>query len=116
MTIKVEQDVLLRVLETSSPSSSSHLPLDCTQRDDGYILVDFCKEKIRSSAVSDDDTLSTSSLSADTYSDTDSDFGDEPCRRRVSFAEEEVTAVWTRPSTPKADLPNLFYTNEETQR
>ena len=36
--------------------------------------------------------------------------------RRVQFADELVTDVWTRPRTPPGDLRALFYSYEETQR
>lgn len=36
--------------------------------------------------------------------------------RRVQFADELVSDVWTRPRTPPGDLRALFYSSEETQR
>merc|ERR1712232_505780 len=53
-----------------------------------------------------DDTLSTASLSSDEGS----------VDRRVSFCAEVVTEVWTRPFTDKDDIPNLFYSSEDTAR
>ena len=36
--------------------------------------------------------------------------------RRVQFADDLVSDVWTRPRTPPGDLRALFYSSEETQR
>lgn len=127
MTIKVEQEVLLRVLETSP---SSHPPLETTLTcDDGYLLVDYCKsmssaaseygvEKLRNSTYCDeeDEESSIFTLSTASLSDTDSELGDdEPCRR-VSFADSLVTDEWTRPFTPREEVSKLYYSTEETQR
>lgn len=108
MTIKVEQEALLRVVDSHPPSLAGS--------DDVFIVVDWkpafaeCSvEKIRSATYDDDDsifTLSTASLS-------DSDYEIE---RRVSFAEDLVTEEWTRPYTPKEEVSNLFYSTEETHR
>jgi hypothetical protein len=116
MTIKVEQEVLLRVLETP-PSRYS---LDSTIReDDDFMLVDFRKplshdlcssvEKIRAEAYDDDDSIFT--LSTASLSDSDSII-----ERRVSFADDLVTEEWTRPFTPKDEIPALYYSSEETSR
>jgi hypothetical protein len=111
MTIKVEQEALVAL-------QSQHWPI--VSEDDCLLLQrkplssqDFrvpVVEKLRHSLSSDDEdsvfTLSTASLS-----DTDSEFD-----RRVSFADDMVTEVWTRPYTPKEDVSKLYYSTEETQR
>jgi hypothetical protein len=115
MTIKLEQQTLLRVLErqqANAPlldSTISHINNEC------FVILDFHKplgndisvEKLRGLSTDDDDTLSTSSLS------TDSDCEIE---RRVSFAEDLVSEEWTRPYTPKEEISALFYSTEETSR
>lgn len=116
MTIKVEQEALLRVLEPSinAPLSES----------EEYLVVDFRKpigssdrvvEKLRPGALfDDDDDDSVFTASTASFSDSDSECGS--IERRVSFADDLVTDEWVRPFTPKEELPQLFYTNEETQR
>jgi hypothetical protein len=113
MTIKVEQEVLLRVLE------SQHSYPRCVSDNQDFLLVDFRKpissddsyvEKIWPSTSDDDDdsifTVSTASLSDDS----------ELIERRVSFSDDLVTDVWTRPFTPKQEVSALFYSTEETQK
>lgn len=116
MTIKVEQEALLRLL--SAPPSTPFLepPIRCH---DGYYHIDVRKagfssdfpvEKLRDSSCDDDSvfTASTASLSSDS--------DDEDLDRRVSFAEPLVTEVWTREYTPRDDIATLYYSTEETQR
>ncbi len=117
MTIKVEQETLLRALERQPSRSAFDKP---ASSQDGFIIVDFRKplhsredalvERAAERSMCDDEdsvfTLSTASLS-----DTDSEL-----ERRVSFADDLVTEEWTRPATPKEEIPRLFYTTEETQR
>lgn len=115
MTIKVEQEALLCVLE----SQPQHAPLGPALKNcGGYLLVDFRKpinsedfsvEKIRTVTSDDEDSIFT--LSTASISDSDSELD-----RRVSFSEDLVTEVWTRPFTPKEEVANLFYSTEETQR
>ena len=126
MTIKIERDSPLRVLDTSSTSpqagSSGNNPLDSSSYlvvEDDFVVVDFqplCSSlpvgKLRSSTSSvgviDDDTASTGSMSSDSlYEDQ---------QRRVSFADDLVTDVWTRPFTPREQVSDLFYSTEETTR
>ena len=125
MTIKIEQQTLLRVLDRQAANAPL---LDSTiQRErDEYVLVDFAKplgadyfavEKLRKPTAAendllddDSDTLSTSSLSTADSCD------DSIIERRVSFAEEVVTEEWVRPFTPKEEISNLFYSTEETSR
>jgi hypothetical protein len=119
MTIKIEHQTLLRVLErqqANAPlldSTISHI------NNERFVLLDFHKplgndisvEKLRGLSTDDDDTLSTSSLSTE-------DSTDDSCEieRRVSFAEDLVSDEWTRPYTPKEEISALFYSTEETSR
>ena len=65
------------------------------------------KEPFREdTCLSDDDTLSTASSS---------DYGSE-AGRTVSFADDLVTEVHTRPFTPPEQVQDLFYSQEETSR
>jgi hypothetical protein len=118
MTIKIEHQTLLRVLErqqANAPlldSTISHI------NNERFVLIDFHKplgndisvEKLRGLSTDDDDTLSTSSLSTDDSTDSEIE------ERRVSFAEDLVSDEWTRPFTPKEEISALFYSTEETSR
>eukprot|EP00527_Entomoneis_sp_CCMP2396_P000741 CAMPEP_0198154576 /NCGR_PEP_ID=MMETSP1443-20131203/68664_1 /TAXON_ID=186043 /ORGANISM="Entomoneis sp., Strain CCMP2396" /LENGTH=203 /DNA_ID=CAMNT_0043821257 /DNA_START=1142 /DNA_END=1753 /DNA_ORIENTATION=- len=119
MTIKLEQETILRVLERppqlrqrllhddslSTVSSSSSIQVE------GLSCIDFRKplssvERVPDFTGDDDDTLSTASMSSD----------EETIDRRVSFCKDVVTDVWTRPFTEKEDLSYLFYSPEDTAR
>jgi uncharacterized UBP type Zn finger protein len=122
MTIHVEQEALLRVLESPLPHqhqqpnhSLSHAP---SSQEEEYVLVDFSNtfksndcavEKLRHSTYDDEDSVFT--LSTASLSDSDSEV-----ERSVSFADDVVTEEWTRPYTPKEEVSKLFYSTEETQR
>lgn len=129
MTIKIEREALICVLSRPpSTPSTSRTPCDATtipSVDEEFVLVDVpksltpgsgdvffnegsCFRRRSPSWASDDDcTHSTGSLSTDTsYS----------IERQVSFSSTLVTEEWTRPRTPKEDVPNLFYSTDETQR
>jgi hypothetical protein len=112
MTIKIERDSQLRVSDSHSDSSTSHVPpFETGMVEDDFLLVNFpqmCSGvgKLRSSTL-DDDTASTGSFSSDS---TDSGL------RRVSFANNLVTDSWTRPYTPRSEVSSLFYSTEETTR
>ena len=118
MTIMIERASPLRVIDTSSHlqgSSGTPLESSITSVDDDFVVVDFqplCSSlpvgKLRSSTI-DDDTASTGSMSSDSYDSADQ-------QRRVSFSNDLVTQVWTRPFTPRAEVSNLFYSTEETSR
>lgn len=115
MTIKVEREALLRVLErpplnTPIPPPGEFVVVDCFKP---IHPADSLVEKLRLSTSCDDDD-SVFTVSTASFSDTDSEDGS--IQRRVSFAEELVTNEWTRPFTPKEDLSHLFYTTEETQK
>jgi hypothetical protein len=88
MTIKVEQPFLQLLLERSP----QHSPLqDCCYND------------------SDDCSVSTSS----TFPFSDTSISDDDVVRRVSFANELVSEVVTRPRTPVQDISQLYYSTEE---
>lgn len=115
MTIKVEQETLLRVLERQPTHSALEPQIDGHEE---YIFVDFPKplrrddflvEKIPHSTCDDDDSVFTQSTAS--LSDTDSEM-----ERRVSFSDDLITEQWTRPFTPKEEVSDLYYTTEETQR
>ncbi|KAL7566412.1 hypothetical protein ACA910_000895 [Epithemia clementina (nom. ined.)] len=123
MTIKLEQETILRVLEQPpqlqrrpTQSDSSELQISSPSSSRGLCcslsLVDIGKssspvEDVPGlTAAEDDDTLSTSSLSSD----------EETFERRVSFCEDVVTEIWLRPFTEKDDIPNLYYSSEDTAR
>jgi uncharacterized UBP type Zn finger protein len=122
MTIHVEQEALLRVVERPLPHpqqqtnhSLSHSP---SSQEEEYVLVDFSNtfksndcsvEKLRHSTYDDEDSVFT--LSTASLSDSDSEV-----ERSVSFADDVVTEEWTRPYTPKEEVSKLFYSTEETQR
>jgi hypothetical protein len=112
MTIKFEQDVLLRVLERPT----AHSPLETTFSTDDSYCLSFRKqpffsdvENLRGCTCDDDDSIFTAST--DSLSDTDSELD-----RRVSFADDLVTEEWTRPFTPKEEVNNLFYSSDDTAR
>lgn len=116
MTIKIERDSQLRVSDSHSDSSTSHVPpFETGIVEDDFLLVNFpqmCSSvgKLRSSTL-DDDTASTGSFSSDS-TDSSTDAG----LRRVSFANDLVTDAWTRPYTPRSEVSSLFYSTEETTR
>ena len=118
MTIMIERDSPLRVIDTSSPQGSSGAPYDpaSTAVEEGFVVVDYtpyCSSlpvgKLRSSTSIDDDTASTGSLSSDNSSEGYQD-------KRVTFTQDIVSDIWTRPFTPREEISNLFYSTEETSR
>lgn len=118
MTIKVEREALITVL-TRRPSWPSS-PCDATSispQDDEFVVVNLPNksscldtELIRCSSYSDEDSVCTLSTSSESLS-TDSSL-----ERRVSFAPSLVTDEWTRPFTPREEIPSLFYSTEDTHR
>ena len=121
MTIKLEQETILRVLEhpqclerrlpeNDSSPVSSNLPQSSRELFGDLSIVDIRKSSSHvedvPSLTSDDDTLSTASMSSD----------EESLDRRVSFCDEIVTEVWSRPFTEKDDIPKLYYSSEDTAR
>jgi hypothetical protein len=108
MTIQVVEDGLQVVFDSQS----------CTDNREGFVIVDWCKKQssggddddddlpaIQRCTSDDEDSILTRST-ADYYSD----------ERRVWFADEVVSTVWTRPYTLKEEVAELFYSTEETQR
>ena len=114
MTILMQRDSPLRVIDSLAlQGSSAGAPIDPSlATEDDFVYVDFQPGKLRAPADLDDDTASTGSLSSDSYDSAD----DSTEQRRVSFSEDMVTDVWTRPFTPRAEVSNLFYSTEETSR
>lgn len=122
MTIMIERNSPLRVIDTSSsPQGSSGTSHDSSVSlvEDDFVVVDYtplCSlpvvGKLRSStSLDDEDTASTGSLSSDDNS-SEGYYQD----KRVSFTEDVVTDVWTRPFTPREQVSDLFYSTEETSR
>lgn len=118
MTIKVERETLVALQSQPWPSSSDDIDdlriySKYPAHHDHYLSsspVDIRKESLPCSISLDDDdsvyTISTASCS-DSESDID---------RRVCFADDLVSDVWTRPYTEKEDASELYYSNDETQR
>lgn len=118
MTIKVEREALITVL-TRRPTWPSSLceATSISTDDDEFVVVNLPSkspyldtERLRCSAYTDDDSVCTLSTSSDSLS------SDSSVERRVSFASSLVTDVWTRPFTPREDIPSLFYSTEDTNR
>lgn len=132
MTIKIEQEPIIRALDTFNMTRSSlpchpHHPLkppstgglrlsDAESPSQGQYEgvmrksadVDFCPDLL--SLDSDEDCISLSSFGSA------SSFGGGSTERRVSFAATLVTEVKTRPRTKDCDKRLLFYTQSETDR
>lgn len=129
MTIRVEREALLTVINTSQSSaihSTSSVPTStslsskpcnpCIREEDEFVIVDavptkeFYSDFIPDSTGEDDlaslCTISTSSLSS---------CDDTSTERRVTFATDLVSDVWTRERTLPEEVSNLFYSALETQ-
>ncbi len=123
MTIRVEREALLTVISTSqssaiqsSTSLSSKPCHPCIREEDEFVIVDavptkeFYSDFIPDSTGEDDlaslCTISTSSLSS---------CDDTSTERRVTFATDLVSDVWTRERTLPKEVSNLFYSALETQ-
>jgi hypothetical protein len=143
MTIRVEREALLMVINTSSSSSSSFSsssPLSSTSSsscspcirddDDEFVIVDsvptikgknncfFYSDYLTSSYARDNDdqaSLCTISTTSDSSFDSTSDISTIADHRRVSFAPQLVTDVWTRERTRLEDISNLYYSASQTQ-
>jgi hypothetical protein len=140
MTIRVEREALLMVINTSSSSSfSSTSPLSSTSSsswspcirddDDEFVIVDsvptikgknncFYSDYLTSSYARDNDdqaSLCTISTTSDSSFDSTSDISTIADHRRVSFAPQLVTDVWTRERTRLEDISNLYYSAQQTQ-
>ena len=141
MTIRVEREALLMVISTSSSSSSSSSTTNattsslsikpcnhCTRDEDEYVIVDSVPTKPlkrnnfyysdlipASTHLGDDDLASLCTLSTSSVSSYDSSSDISTVDRRVSFASQIVTDVWTREKTLPEDVSNLYYSAQETQ-
>lgn len=129
MTIKIEQEAIIRVLDTErSPLSCHPYQLQKPPSAEGLLqaaagpsLLDPCVATKRSPA-DDDYCPDLQSLDSDEDCISLSSFGSAPSysgriiERRVSFAEPLVTEVKTRPRTKDCDKKQLFYTQSETDR
>lgn len=110
MTIQVQAEVILLLSSRNGEPSSTSTAL---QKPDYSWPISpspavVLKEPFRGDEdLADDDTCSTASLS---------DCGSEVSGRTVSFPEEPVTAVYTRPFTPPEQVQELYYSQEETSR
>jgi len=109
MTIRVDAEVFLQLSSRPGESCTSTAVLkeqtNTWQISPSPATV-LKKGESYSEDLSDDDTLSTASLS---------DCGSE-VTRTVSFHEELVTEVYTRPFTPPEQVEELYYSQEETSR
>jgi hypothetical protein len=101
MTIHVQQDVLVTL------QSSYSWPISESEE----FLLFRKKAMLGDNEMIEHDDDSVLTLSTASLSDTD----DSVCFR-VSFAEELVTEVWTRPYTAPEDVSDLYYSTEETNR
>ena len=106
MTIQVQPEVFLQLSclhHGESSSKALQLPQSWPITSSAAtVLKDPCREDL----ISDDDTLSTASSS-----DCGSEVG-----RSVSFADDLVSEVHTRPFTPPEQVQELYYSQEETSR
>ena len=122
MTIQINRDAVLYVLsQPPQPDSSAPTAYQCHYHaphlqpydDEAEIVVNPGKEEavIRLVPVSAHNASVPRPQSKP-------DVREAPIEapRRVQFADELVTDVWTRPRTPPGDLRALFYSYEETQR
>ncbi|KAG7366187.1 hypothetical protein IV203_028857 [Nitzschia inconspicua] len=121
MTIKIERDAFLRVITRKGPLIEK---AQQQQRDEEEFVVVtlpskddfFYNDLIPVSADDDDDDqASLLSLSTDSSSTSSGTAEDDAQERRVTFAEDLVTDVFTRERTLPEEVPRLFYTSMETQ-
>lgn len=131
MTIRVEREALLRVINTSQSSSidatnstttslSSKPCNPCIREEDEFVIVDSVPTKefysdLIPGSTGDDDLASLCTLSTSSVSSCDSSTDVSTTERRVTFATQLVTDVWTRERTLPEDVSNLFYSAVETQ-
>ena len=137
MTIRVEREALLMIINTSSlslttttttssPFSSLSYNPCIRDDDDEFVIVDsvptinkgkndFFYSDITYTRDGDQASLCTISTTSDSslYSTSDSSIIVD---RRVSFAPQLVTDTWTRPRTVLEDISTLFYSAQETQK
>lgn len=123
MTIKLEQEAIVRILDTARSPLSCHphhplkpptsgglrRPAPYADVGAGKAVGDsYCPDLL--SLESDEDCISLSSYGSASSCDGGS------TERRVSFAAPLVTEVKTRPRTKESDKGLLFYTQTETDR
>lgn len=126
MTIRIEREALLRVISTSPSTtatpfaSSSCNP--CIRDEDEFVIVDSIPMKplegndfFYRALTEDDDQASLCTLSTSSVSSYDSSCDISTVGRRVSFASQLVTDVWTREKTLPEDISNLYYSSQQTQ-
>jgi len=127
MTIRIEREALLTVINTSQSSSinttklptNSHSWNSCNpfiREEDEFVIVDsFPTKQFYSDLVPestrDDDLASLCTLSTSSVSSCDS----SAVERRVTFATQLVTDVWARERTLPQDVSHLYYSAVETQ-
>jgi hypothetical protein len=123
MTIKIERDAFLRVISRKGPLIEK---FQQQQDEDEYVVValpskemhDFFYDDLLPGVTSteieddDDDQASLLSLSTDSTASSTSTLDDQ---RRVTFAPDLVTDVFTREKTLPEEVPTLYYTSMETQ-
>mmetsp|Transcript_5885 Transcript_5885/g.14469 ORF Transcript_5885/g.14469 Transcript_5885/m.14469 type:complete len:307 (-) Transcript_5885:866-1786(-) len=137
MTIRVERQALLRVLRTPSPLNNDLIKdeppipssIGSDDGDDEFVIIEellpLCEKTkplvlTTTSDDSDDDSQTSSAISSvlseEVLDDEDDDDDDADSSAttssRVSFKDELVTDVWTRPYTPTEDVPSLFYSSD----
>jgi len=123
MTIRVEREALLTVINTSHSSSiqtrlkattslSSKSCNPCIREEDEFVIVDSVPTKEFYNDFDDLASLCTLSTSSVSSYDSASDATPE---RRVTFGTQLVTDVWTRERTLPEDVPSLYYNALETQ-
>jgi len=131
MTIRVEREALLTVINTSQSSQSkasttrtllSSKPCNpCIREEDEFVIVDSVPTRkfysdLIPSITEDDETSSICTLSTSSVSDCDDASRDfSSVQRRVTFAPQVVSHTWTRERTPIEEVSNLFYSAMETQ-
>lgn len=117
MTIKIERDAMLCVINNNSNSETSSEPPCCKPLRPSVDIDPLSDpssiQKSQALGYHHHDTTTTPELYE---TDDESSISSCSTAKGVTFAEPLVTQVRTRPRTKKAHLRSLFYTYEETQR
>jgi hypothetical protein len=119
MTIKIERDAFLRVItrkgplieKQQQPEEDEYVVVGLPSKD-GFFYDDLIPVST-STDEDDDDQASLLSLSTDSTTSSTSTLDDD--QRRVTFAPDLVTDVFTREKTLPEDVSSLYYTSLETQ-
>jgi hypothetical protein len=120
MTIKIESQVPLRVLQRDPQGSEDAFPIEDEFQQRGYVKplttcsAVFRVGKVPSSTADDEVSLGTASTLS--FTDSESSDDDSECERRVTFSDDIVSDVWTRPYTPKDLCSKLYYSSDDTAR